>query len=287
MEATASQPGAAPEEVLFLVVQALCQGPFAKLGEAVAREAAEQGLLPRRHDLHGAPPPLLTPAASATPLSRGWPSAKPVAAPHCCHAALAVAFCIEANNNANLSGCSVPPCYRPCPTCSTPPAGGQHALGFPELQQRYAHLPPNALQQLLSQLLERRRQEAPQPAARGLTSLLEGGTLSVLSGAAAAAAPGPPPPPAWLRPAQLLASQPYRLLLLRQCGLLRSAQHPVTVQPGVEYGRQLQHHLTVRGHRFAVYCVTYDRSGRYLITGSDDRLVKVSSVGLNWWLGGW
>lgn len=108
----------------------------------------------------------------------------------------------------------------------------------------------------------------------------------MLSGAAAPAAAGPPPPPAWLRPAHLLASQPHRLLLLRQGGLLRSAQHPLTVQPGDEYGRQLQHHLTVRGHRFAVYCVTYDRSGRYLITGSDDRLVKVDLMGLGGWKGG-
>ncbi len=81
--------------------------------------------------------------------------------------------------------------------------------------------------------------------------------------------------PAWLRPAAALPSQVHRLLLLRQGGLLRSAQHPATLQPPEEFGRVLQHQLTVRGHRFAVYCVTYDRSGRYIVTGSDDRLVKV------------
>ena len=70
MEATTPQPGAAPEEVLFLVVQALCQGPFAQLGEAVAREAAAQGLLPRRHDVHGAPQLPPPPAASAAPAGR-------------------------------------------------------------------------------------------------------------------------------------------------------------------------------------------------------------------------
>ena len=59
MEARA-QPAAPEEEVLFLVVQALSQGPFAKLGAALAEQAAEQGLLPRRHDVHGTlPPPLL------------------------------------------------------------------------------------------------------------------------------------------------------------------------------------------------------------------------------------
>ncbi|KAI3968727.1 hypothetical protein MKX01_028877 [Papaver californicum] len=34
----------------------------------------------------------------------------------------------------------------------------------------------------------------------------------------------------------------------------------------------------LRGHRDAVYCAIFDRSGRYLITGSDDRLVKIWSM---------
>ena len=174
-------------------------------------------------------------------------------------------------------GCLVAPCTARCISClphhrtpaSRPPgAGGQHALGLPELQRRYAHLPPNALQQLLSQLLERRRGEAPQPAARGLTSLLEPAALGVLGGG-----PPPPPPPAWLRPGAALPSQVHRLLLRRQAGLGR----PAGAQPPEEFGRALQHQLTVRGHRYAVYCLAYDRSGRYVVTGSDDRLVKVGA----------
>ncbi|AQK90365.1 WD40/YVTN repeat-like-containing domain [Zea mays] len=31
----------------------------------------------------------------------------------------------------------------------------------------------------------------------------------------------------------------------------------------------------LRGHQNAVYCATFDRTGRYVITGSDDRLVKI------------
>lgn len=156
-------------------------------------------------------------------------------------------------------------------------------MPFAELQQRYAHLPPNALQLLLSQLLERRRAEAPQPAARGLTSLLEPAALSVLGDGVPASGSEPAPAtsqPAWLRPGRLLLSDPHRLLLLRQAGLLRSAQHPGAIQPPEAYARQLAHALTVRGHRFAVYCLAYDRTGRYLITGSDDRLVKVGCPGL-------
>jgi len=39
--------------------------------------------------------------------------------------------------------------------------------------------------------------------------------------------------------------------------------------------KSLRHLTTVRGHHSPVYCLAVDRSGQYLITGSDDRLVKV------------
>jgi len=41
--------------------------------------------------------------------------------------------------------------------------------------------------------------------------------------------------------------------------------------------RLRQHQLTVRGHSYAAYCVTLDKAGRYVITGSDDNLVKIWS----------
>lgn len=56
MDAPPAPAGQAPsEEVLFLIVQALADGPFAELGEALAAAATAQGLLPRRRDIHGAP----------------------------------------------------------------------------------------------------------------------------------------------------------------------------------------------------------------------------------------
>lgn len=264
--AMVSLGGAPEDEVLFLVVQALSSGPFAALGAQLAAQAAAQGLLPRRHDVTGA----LGPSVLPHPLPSALPDSS-LLAPSCGAVAFprAVPF-----PQAPLWPNPRPPRF--------PPAGAQHPLSLSELQQRYAHLPSDALHQLLSHLLERRQQEAPQPAARGLTSLLEGGALGVLSGGPAAATL--PPLPAWLRPARALPSQPHRLLLLRQCGLLRSAQHPAMVVPPAEYGRQLAHQLTVRGHRYAVYCVTYDRTGRYIVTGSDDRLVKVRPAGSVRWL---
>lgn len=41
---------------------------------------------------------------------------------------------------------------------------------------------------------------------------------------------------------------------------------------------KLQMYRHTLGHLSAVYCVLYDRTGRYVITGADDLLVKVWSV---------
>lgn len=43
-----------------------------------------------------------------------------------------------------------------------------------------------------------------------------------------------------------------------------------------QFAGQMQHHKTIRGHKLAVYCIAFDRAGRHVITGSDDRLVKVN-----------
>ncbi|XP_074316032.1 uncharacterized protein LOC141652459 [Silene latifolia] len=42
--------------------------------------------------------------------------------------------------------------------------------------------------------------------------------------------------------------------------------------------QKMQNITRLRGHRNAVYCAIFDRSGRYVITGSDDRLVKIWSM---------
>ncbi|KAI4371378.1 hypothetical protein MLD38_019620 [Melastoma candidum] len=42
--------------------------------------------------------------------------------------------------------------------------------------------------------------------------------------------------------------------------------------------QKMQNIKRIRGHRNAVYCAIFDRSGRYVITGSDDRLVKIWSM---------
>lgn len=73
-------------------------------------------------------------------------------------------------------------------------------------------------------------------------------------------------------PAQHTAAAEHGLLhklAMRQAGHLRGLLSPP------EQAAMLQHHRTVRGHRAVVYCTACDAQGQYLVTGADDRLVKV------------
>ena len=64
-------------------------------------------------------------------------------------------------------------------------------------------------------------------------------------------------------------------MTLSCAGWSAAAHDPRRVLPPRQYVEQLRHQRTLRGHHFAVYCIAFDRSGRYVITGSDDHLVKV------------
>ena len=92
-------------------------------------------------------------------------------------------------------------------------------------------------------------------------------------GAPAAAAPKLLLPP-YERPPYTTSS------VLHRVGLRTLHDHPALrsgrrMLPAEGLARKLCHHQTTRGHQFAVYCVSFDKSGRYLATGSDDMYVKV------------
>lgn len=57
---------------------------------------------------------------------------------------------------------------------------------------------------------------------------------------------------------------------------IRAASYHI-VKPSVLVNR-IKVIKTFRGHRNAVYCAIFDKSGEYIITGSDDRLVKIWST---------
>lgn len=84
----------------------------------------------------------------------------------------------------------------------------------------------------------------------------------------------PPPLPQWLRPphnTQSLA-QKMQLQTLGGGAGVRSARR---LLPPPHLASHVQHMQSMRGHQFAVYCISFDKRGRYIITGSDDTFVKV------------
>ncbi len=70
-----------------------------------------------------------------------------------------------------------------------------------------------------------------------------------------------------------------RKLSLRAAGVIPAAASESILLEPASTTRHIHHQKSIRGHRFAVYCIMYDRMGRKIITGSDDRLVKVSLRG--------
>ncbi|CAN0855480.1 Bromodomain and WD repeat-containing protein 1 [Linum grandiflorum] len=91
--------------------------------------------------------------------------------------------------------------------------------------------------------------------------------------------------PAYMRWPHMLADQ-VRGLGLREIGggftrhhrppAIRAASYAIA-KPSTMV-QKMQNIKRLRGHRNAVYCAIFDRLGRYVITGSDDRLVKVWSM---------
>jgi len=246
----AADAAVASEEIYWLVLQFLGAGPCAAAAQALEREALALGLLPRRHDAQGAPPgPTCRAArhlACLPPPPRPWHGRVRWGRPgrRACRAA--------------------PVCVGMLSPPAAAPAGRQHPMTLSALQQHLPALPSNALQQLLQQLLARKRASGV-PGAEGLDSLLATGPLAVLP---ALGAPARPPSQAWLAAARAPASMP-QARMLAETGLAAQRHAPPQL-----VASQLAHAATMRGHKLAVYCVTWDLAGRRIVTGSDDWLVK-------------
>ncbi|KAK9864164.1 hypothetical protein WJX84_009425 [Apatococcus fuscideae] len=159
--------------------------------------------------------------------------------------------------------------------------GTQHALNLLELQQRYAHVPPTALEQLLQQLLALRREAAGSFVFPGSSSLLDPGAIR---GETEPEAPGTAP---MLAQGQATAACTHPQMGAgpstmgaefspRELGMACSSG--CRLLPAQELAGRLQHAKTSRGHRAAVYCIAFDRIGSLVVTGSDDRLVKIWST---------
>ncbi|XP_031264460.1 PH-interacting protein [Pistacia vera] len=164
-------------------------------------------------------------------------------------------------------------------------------LSYNKLVERYPHIEKDHLVKLLKQLIistpssSRSMMGENAPNAADVPTLLGTGTFSLLSYDRDKGQFEVKHPSAHMRWPHKHADQ-VRGLSLREIGggftrhhrapSIRAACYAI-VKP-LTMVQKMQNIKRVRGHRNAVYCATFDRSGRYVITGSDDRLVKIWSM---------
>ncbi|XP_020592278.1 bromodomain and WD repeat-containing protein 3 [Phalaenopsis equestris] len=163
-------------------------------------------------------------------------------------------------------------------------------LSYSTLVERYPHVEKDHLVKLFKQLI---LNCTPQvhgasgniPNAADVPTLLGSGPFSLLSSDRDGDDKIPGRLPGYLRWPHMQADQ-VRGLSLREIGggftkhhrapSVRAACY-VIAKPSTMV-QKMQFTIKLRGHQNAVYCATFDRLGRYVITGSDDRLVKIWSM---------
>ncbi|KAI5579538.1 hypothetical protein BDE02_08G095300 [Populus trichocarpa] len=163
-------------------------------------------------------------------------------------------------------------------------------LSYKSLEERYPHIEKNHLVKLLKQLLLNTASPSEGlisdvPNAADVPTLLGMGSFSLLSCDRVKGNGQVKHPPAHMRWPHRHADQ-VRGLSLREIGGGFARHHRAPSIRATCYAiakpltmvQKMQNVKRVRGHRNAVYCAIFDRSGRYVVTGSDDRLVKIWSM---------
>ncbi|XP_011333353.2 PH-interacting protein isoform X2 [Ooceraea biroi] len=156
-----------------------------------------------------------------------------------------------------------------------------HRQTFEELEQKYSHIGPNHLLEICARIGPVLEKEVP-PCVLGASSLLGAGRQSLLrtqedithysrnvvdfSGRLG----GKP----FLEPtSNVLVPNIVRVLQGRE----NSGPLSRTEAIRTRFYNRMQLYRHTLGHLSAVYCVLFDRTGKYIITGADDLLVKVWS----------
>ncbi|KAH1147137.1 hypothetical protein GLYMA_15G142600v4 [Glycine max] len=163
-------------------------------------------------------------------------------------------------------------------------------LSFPLNYNMYSHIEKDHLVKLLKQLLLNTASPSlgmnlgNAPNAADVPTLLGSGSFSLLSYDRDKMKEVKWPPP-HMRWPHMKANQVHGLNL-REIGggfprhhrapSIRAACYAIA-KPSTMV-QKMQNIKRLRGHRNAVYCAIFDRAGRYVITGSDDRLVKIWSM---------
>lgn len=169
--------------------------------------------------------------------------------------------------------------------------GSSFPLSYNKLVERYPHIGKDHLVKLLKQLILSTTHPSQgmirgnAPNAADVPTLLGTGSFSLLGNDMDKGHNEVNPPPIHMRWPHMQADQ-VRGLSLREIGggftrhnrapSIRAACYAVA-KPSTMV-QKMQNIKKLRGHRNAVYCAIFDRTGRYVITGSDDRLVKIWSM---------
>ncbi|XP_057992634.1 uncharacterized protein LOC110633006 isoform X2 [Hevea brasiliensis] len=162
-------------------------------------------------------------------------------------------------------------------------------LSYTNLVERYPHIEKDHLVKLLKQLLHNTASSSQgligAPNAADVPTLLGAGSFSLLSHDRDNGKTETNCPPIHMRWPHMRADQVHGLSL-REIGGGFSRHHRAPSVRATCYAiakpstmvQRMQNIKKLRGHRNAVYCAIFDRSGRYVVTGSDDRLVKIWSM---------
>ncbi|XP_024044381.1 bromodomain and WD repeat-containing protein 1 isoform X3 [Citrus clementina] len=164
-------------------------------------------------------------------------------------------------------------------------------LSYNKLVERYPHIEWDHLVKLLRQLLLYKaspfhgRIGGIAPNAADVPTLLGSGSFSLLECDRSMKYKQVKPLPAYLRWPHMQADQVHGLSLREIGGGFKKHHRAPSVcsacyaiaKPSTMV-QKMQNIKKLRGHRDAVYCAIFDRSGRFVITGSDDRLVKIWSM---------
>lgn len=169
--------------------------------------------------------------------------------------------------------------------------GTSFPLSYNKLVERYPHIEKDHLVKLLKQLLSGAASSSQgligqtSLNAAAVPTLLGTGSFSLLSDDVKKENNQVQRPPGFMRWPHMQADQ-VRGLGLREIGggfsrhhrapSIRAASYAI-VKPSTMV-QKMENLKKLRGHRNAVYCAIFDRLGRYVITGSDDRLVKIWSM---------
>ncbi|XP_039438167.1 PH-interacting protein [Culex pipiens pallens] len=159
--------------------------------------------------------------------------------------------------------------------------GQEHQQTLEELERKYPHIGPQHLLELCARIGPILDKELA-PAVPGVLSLLGAGRQSVLRTRHSVTQPQQLIDYCSRRNHMPLADAVHRNNTHNIVRVLygRESAGPIVRRlaiPSSFYSKQMLQRRTL-GHLSAVYCVLFDRSGKYIITGADDLLVKLWSA---------